>query len=111
MTPPAQRALAPNALFCAQVRARRAFVARRRRVAYVTSRTVQASGKVLFELTLVALRERKGRCAPTTTSRGNLRMDAVPIEFAGNVASPRWSPDGASLAFIGTVDGQSRLYV
>lgn len=95
MTELAERALAPNSLFMLQFVHDARLSPDGRRVAYVTSRTHEASDEELFELTILELAGGPGRR----------------VDFAGNVATPRWSPDGAGLAFVGTVDGANRLYV
>src|SRR5688572_1493762 len=33
------------------------------------------------------------------------------LAFADDARYPRWSPDGSRLAFVGTIDGRSRLYL
>lgn len=89
------RALAPNALFSLRFVHDARLSPDGRQVAYVTSRTVEASDEELFELDLLEL-------------AGGA---ALRVEFGGNVASPRWSPDGSRLAFVGTVNGATRVYL
>jgi dipeptidyl aminopeptidase/acylaminoacyl peptidase len=66
-----------------------------RRVAYVTSRTVEESAAELFEITILDL---------ATQARHEL-------SFEGRATQPRWSPDGKSLAFIGSYGSCDRLYL
>ena len=66
-----------------------------RQVAYVTSRTVEGAAEEFFEMGFENL------------VTGEKRQ----LNFRGRALSPRWSPDGTRIAFIG-IEGQShRLYV
>jgi dipeptidyl aminopeptidase/acylaminoacyl peptidase len=66
-----------------------------RRVAYVTSRTVEEAAEEFFEITIEEL---------ATGARHELA-------FSGRATFPRWAPDGAHLAFIGVKGNSNRLYL
>nr|WP_053000138.1 S9 family peptidase [Sphingomonas sp. Y57] len=38
-------------------------------------------------------------------------LPGAPIEFDGDAATPRWSPDGTQIAFIGTLNGATGLWL
>ena len=66
-----------------------------RAVAYVTSRTIEEPPEELFEIAIKDL---------VTGAHRELAFD-------GRATFPRWSPDGARLAFIGTKGGSTRIYI
>jgi dipeptidyl aminopeptidase/acylaminoacyl peptidase len=89
------RALNPNDLFALRYVHDARLSPDGRHVAYVTSRTVEETAEEFFEITI------ENR---TTGERRELN-------FTGRALSPRWSPDGARIAFIGGEGKSSRLYV
>src|SRR5258708_4655197 len=90
-----QRVLHPNDLFALRYVHDARLAPDGRRVAYVTSRTVEELGEEYIELVIGDL-------------DGGIEHE---LRFPGRVASPRWSPEGSRLAFIGTQGGSSRIYL
>jgi dipeptidyl aminopeptidase/acylaminoacyl peptidase len=89
-----QRVLHPNDLFALQYVHDARVSPDGRRVAYVTSRTLEESDEELFEISIEELR-----------SGERYQLDHR------NAKSPRWSPDGSRLAFIGKDGATHRLYL
>jgi dipeptidyl aminopeptidase/acylaminoacyl peptidase len=89
------RPLPPNALFDLRHLHDARLSPDGRQVAYVISRTVEEAGEELFDITIEDVDTRVVR----------------PLEFGGRALSPRWSPDGGRIAFVGTQGNTQRLYV
>src|SRR5687768_12000742 len=66
-----------------------------RRVASVTSRTAAETGEEFFEIEI----------------RDLVSGAKHKLSFLGDATFPRWSPDGACLAFVGLMGKSRRLYV
>jgi len=95
MSQPSVRVLHPNDVFALKYVHDARLSPDGRHAAFVVSRTVEATGEEFFEITIEELASGARREVP----------------FAGRATSPRWSPDGKRLAFVGTAGRSSRLYV